>query len=65
MGANRIELTGFSEPMRDRLRAYGLFGEIISWKLSFFIPVDGPGPAILGKVLERYPIVRIADRAAA
>ena len=33
MGVNRIELTGFSEPMRDRLRAYGLFGEIISWKL--------------------------------
>ncbi|WP_141678829.1 hypothetical protein, partial [Acinetobacter baumannii] len=45
MGANRIELTGFSEPMRDRLRAYGLFGEIISWKLRFFFPVDATGPA--------------------
>ena len=65
MGANRIELTGFSEPMRDRLRAYGLFGEIISWKLRFFVPVDATGPAILAKVLERYPIARIADRAAA
>jgi len=65
MGANRIELTGFSEPMRDRLRAYGLFGEIISWKLRFFVPVDATGPAILAKVLECYPIARIADRAAA
>jgi hypothetical protein len=65
MGANRIELTGFTEPMRDRLRAFGLFGEIISWKLRFFVPVDATGPAILAKVLERYPVVRIADRAVA
>jgi hypothetical protein len=65
MGMNRIELTGFSEPMRDRLRTYGLFGEIISWKLRFFVPVDTTGPAILAKVLECYPIERIADRAAA
>ena len=65
MGMNRIELTGFSEPMRDRLRSYGLFGEIISWKLRFFVPVDTTGPAILAKVLERYPIVRVADRAVA
>jgi hypothetical protein len=53
---------GRSEPMRDRLRAYGLFGEIISWKLRFFGPVDATGPAILAKVLECYPIARIADR---
>jgi len=65
MGANRIELTGFTDTMRDRLRTYGLFGEIISWKLRFFVPVDATGPAILAKVLERYPIARIADRAAA
>jgi predicted RNA methylase len=65
MGANRIELTGFTDTMRDRLRAYGLFSEIISWKLRFFVPVDATGPVILAKVLERYPIVRIADRAAA
>ncbi|TAH68518.1 MAG: methylase [Rhodopseudomonas palustris] len=65
MGANRIELTGFTEPMRDRLRAYGLFSEIISWKLRFFVPVDTTGPAVLAKVLEHYPVLRIADRAAA
>ena len=55
----------FTDTMRDRLRAYGLFGEIISWKLRFFVPVDATGPAILAKVLECYPIARIADRAAA
>lgn len=65
MGANRVELTGFTDTMRDRLRAYGLFGEIISWKLRFFVPVDATGPAILAKVLERYPVVRIANRAVA
>jgi hypothetical protein len=65
MGANRIELTGFTNKMRDRLRAYGLFHEIISWKLRMFVPTDGTGPAILAKVLERYPLERIADRAAA
>ena len=63
MGATRIELSGFTDTMRDRLRAYGLFGEIISWKLRFFVPVDATGPAILAKVLECYPIARIADRA--
>jgi hypothetical protein len=62
MGADRIELTGFTETMRDRLRAYGLFSEIISWKLRFFVPVDATGSVVLAKVLERYPVVRIADR---
>jgi predicted RNA methylase len=65
MGANRIELTGFTDEMRDRLRAYGLFHEIISWKLRMFVPTDTSGAAILAKVLERFPLERIADRAAA
>jgi hypothetical protein len=65
MGANRIELTGFTDQMRDRLRAYGLFHEIISWKLRMFVPTDTSGVAILAEMLERYPLERIADRAAA
>jgi hypothetical protein len=64
MGANRIELTGFTDQMRDRLCAYGLFHEIISWKLRMFVPTDAAGPAILAKVLERYPLIRIGERAA-
>lgn len=65
MGANRIELSGFTEAMRERLRAYGLFTEIISWKLRFFVPIDANGPAVLGKLLEAYPVARISDREAA
>jgi hypothetical protein len=65
MGRNRIELTGFTGAMRDRLRAYGLFSEIISWKLRFFVPVGAPGPEIIGKLLERFPVERIGEREAA
>jgi predicted RNA methylase len=62
MGAYRIELSGFTDTMRDRLRAYGLFGEIISWKLRMFVPADADGAEVLAKVLDRYPIERITER---
>ena len=65
MGVNRIELTGFTDTMRDRLKTYGLFGEIISWKFRLFVPTDASGPAILARLLERFPIERIAEREAA
>ncbi|GBQ88430.1 strawberry notch family protein [Asaia krungthepensis] len=62
MSANRIELTGFTEAMRERLRAHGLFTEIISWKLRFFVPVDASGIMVLEKLLATYAIVRISER---
>ncbi|EIG58007.1 hypothetical protein Bra1253DRAFT_02693 [Bradyrhizobium sp. WSM1253] len=65
MGAYRIELSGFNDTMRDRLRAYGLFGEIISWKLRMFVPTDASGVEILSQVLDTYPVARIAEREAA
>ncbi|MAN46109.1 MAG: methylase [Hyphomonas sp.] len=65
MGANRIELTGFTDTMRDRLRAYGLFSEIISWKLRFFVPLGATGTEITAKLLDRFPIERISEREAA
>ena len=65
MGAYRIELSGFDDTMRDRLRTYGLFGEIISWKLRMFVPTDATGLGVLAKVLERYPVERIGEREAA
>ena len=65
MGANRIELSGFTDTMRDRLKAFGLFHEIISWKLRMFVPTDASGVDVLAKVLDRYPVERIADREAA
>jgi predicted RNA methylase len=65
MGANRIELSGFTDTMRDRLKAYGLFHEIISWKLRMFVPTDASGVSVLGKVLEHYPVERVGEREAA
>ena len=65
MSVYRLELTGFTEAMRDRLRAYGLFSEIISWKLRFFVPADASGPNVLAKLLDTYPVARISEREAA
>ena len=65
MGANRIELSGFTDVMRDQLSAYGLFHEIISWKLRMFVPVDSNGAAILAKIMERYAVERVTEREAA
>jgi hypothetical protein len=64
MGANRIELSGFDDAMRERLSAYGLFHEIISWKLRTFVPTDESGVAVLAKVLDRYPVQRISEKEA-
>jgi hypothetical protein len=65
MGADRIELSGFTDTMRERLSAYGLFHEIISWKLRMFVPTDTAGPVVLERVLGRYPVQRIGEREAA
>ena len=65
MSTNRIELSGFTDTMRERLRAYGLFSEIISWKLRFFVPTDGSGCAVLARLLDTYALIRIAEREAA
>ncbi|MER9301952.1 strawberry notch family protein [Mesorhizobium sp. M0496] len=65
MGAWRIELSGFTDTMRERLTAYGLFHEIISWKLRMFVPIDANGLAVLERVLDRFPIERVSEREAA
>ena len=65
MGEFRLELTGFTDGMIERLKAVGLISEIISWKLRLFVPTSVSGPAILDKVMERYPFVRLAQKAAA
>jgi len=62
MGANRIELSGFSEAAKDRLKADGFFSEIISWKLRLFCPTDADGVAILDRFLARCPVARLHDR---
>jgi predicted RNA methylase len=65
MNTPRIELTGFTDAMRDRLTAFGLFHEIIAWKLRMFVPTDSVGTDILARLLDRFPLIRVAERAAA
>ncbi|SCM66495.1 strawberry notch family protein [Donghicola eburneus] len=62
MGANRIELSGFSEAAKDRLKADGFFSEITSWKLRLFCPTDADGVAILDRLLARCPVASLHDR---
>jgi hypothetical protein len=62
MNVHRIELTGFTSAMRERLTAYGLFHEIIAWKLRMFVPTDAHGVEVLAKLMERYHLQRVADR---
>jgi hypothetical protein len=51
-----------TDAMTDRLKADGLFDEIISWKLRLFVPTDATGTGVLAQLLERHPVVRIAER---
>jgi hypothetical protein len=64
MGEYRVELSGFSDGMVERLKAIGLISEIISWKLHLFVPTGGAGPGVLAQLMERHPLTRIADKAA-
>ena len=65
MGAFRVELSGFTDAMVDRLKAIGLISEIIAWKLRLFVPTGPSGPTIIGTLMERHPLVRIADKTGA
>ena len=62
MGVNRIELSGFTEAAKDRLKADGFFSEIISWKLRLFCPTDSAGIAVLDCLLARCPVTGLHAR---
>jgi hypothetical protein len=62
MGVNRIELSGFTEAAKERLKADGFFSEIISWKLRLFCPVDSGGIAVLDRLLARCPVTGLHER---
>ncbi|OOO27814.1 methylase [Agrobacterium salinitolerans] len=62
MNEYRVELTGFTDGMRDWLRSVGLFSEMINWKLRFFVPVTDESAEILSKLIERHRLVDIARR---
>ena len=57
-----IELAGFSDGMRDWLKAIGLFSEIIAWKTRFFLPVTEEGPSILNRLIERHRLLELSSR---
>ena len=64
MGVPRVELTGFNDLGVDRLKAIELISEIVSWKLRLFVPTGAGGPEVVGRLMERYPLVRVAERIA-
>jgi predicted RNA methylase len=64
MGAQRIELTGFSEGGTvSILKSLGLVSEIVAWRLKLFVPVSEDGPAILAALLARHPLIAVRSRA--
>jgi len=65
MHVGRVELTGFTDGMVDRLKAMGLVSEIISWRLRLFVPTSEQGEEILSLLLERHPLARVVDRVTA
>jgi hypothetical protein len=58
MGRPRVELVGFEAGARDRLKALGLTGEVIQWRLRLFLPVSDQGPAVLTALLAQHPLMR-------
>ena len=64
MHTARIELTGFSDGERERLKAMGLFSEIIAWKLRLFVPNDATGHVVLARLMDLHPLTRIVSREA-
>ncbi|MGL4279178.1 MAG: methylase, partial [Albidovulum sp.] len=62
MGVNRIELSGFTEAQKDRLKADGFFSEIIAWKLRLFCPTDPSGVAVLERLLARFAVAGLHAR---
>ncbi|HWU94919.1 MAG TPA: strawberry notch family protein, partial [Sphingomonas sp.] len=62
MGVHRIELAGFNDLALDRLKACGLISEIVSWKLRLFVPTGAAGADVLARLMERYPLQKIARR---
>jgi predicted RNA methylase len=65
MSVPRLELTGFNDLAIERLKAMGLMSEIISWKLRLFVPTGADGADVLARLMERYPLQRVAERSPA
>jgi hypothetical protein len=62
MDAERFEVAGFPAGAVDQLKALGLMSEIITWKLRLFIPTTEGSVAILGRLLDRHPVLQCTTR---
>ncbi|WP_423415332.1 bifunctional class I SAM-dependent methyltransferase/DEAD/DEAH box helicase [Hyphomicrobium sp. B1] len=58
MGQPRIELQGFTHDMLPKLKAMGLFPEIIAYATRLFLPTGADGPRVLSNLLARHAVVR-------
>jgi hypothetical protein len=52
MGNQRLELIGFREGQKDRLKAIGFMGEIISCRYRMFVPLGENAPHIVSQIAE-------------
>ena len=62
MAEHRIELTGHTPAMLQRLKTTGVFSEMIAWKLRLFVPTNTP--EVVTKLAALHPLVRVAVREA-
>lgn len=65
MNDRRVELSGFIDPGVERLKAFGLISEIVSWKLRLNVPAGAAGADAFARLVDRFPIQRVAGRKAA
>lgn len=56
MNARRLELIGYEPSALPRLKALGLFSEIIAWKTRLFVPNGVEGPMVLTALMQRYGV---------
>ncbi len=61
----RVELSGFDDLGVERLKACGLISEIVSWKLKLYVPAGAAGADVFARLVDRFPIERVAARKAA
>jgi hypothetical protein len=55
MHAHRYEVTGHSDTHVDWLKSQGCISEIMGYRLRLFVPAGEEGPAVLDRIMARYP----------
>ena len=58
MGHDRCELTGFTDGQVGGLKALGLMGEIVAYRLRLFVPDNDRAVPILSSLLAERPVTR-------